>query len=162
MTAYRVVRAAGVLCVAVVVFAAPACAKDPDLIPDPATVDLGEIERRSALECVDLTLAHLDLVQAASPAEAEGPLAALREFDPPHEVLRALEYQARYAGATQRSGQQAGKHAYEIVVKWKAAACPPPADRGEGDFGTTLPTTPGSDAPGSDAPGSAAPGTVPG
>ena len=101
-----------------------ACNRSGDGIPDPASVDLSGVERPTSLECASLRLDHADLLKATTPAAAKPFLDRLLEFEPPDEVVRALEFQAAHAGDNRARADAEGTRAYDLTVRWKDAACP--------------------------------------
>ncbi len=94
-------------------------------LPEPATVDLGGVSRRSSLDCVTITGAYLDLLRAGRPDEAKDPLTTLVSFDPPDAVRRSLEFEASIAGVkADVDSQEERRKAIAIVAAWEAAVCP--------------------------------------
>jgi len=115
-------RLAGLVVAALVAVAAIACSKPADV--DPNSIDVSGVKTLTFDQCVELTEARAQLLNAPDAAAAQAAADTLRRLSPPSGVVDAIAIQEAAAGRVSELGSERGQRADAAVTRWVAKACP--------------------------------------
>ncbi|MFN8039095.1 MAG: hypothetical protein U0Q07_07785 [Acidimicrobiales bacterium] len=99
-----------------------ACSKPPDV--DPNSIDVSGVKTLTFDQCVELTEARAQLLNAPDAAAAQAAADTLRRLSPPPGVGDAIAIQEAAAGRVSELGSERGQRADAAVTRWVAKACP--------------------------------------
>ncbi len=111
-----------VLLVGAVALGLVGCSKPPDV--DPNSIDVSGVKTLTFDQCVELTEARAQLLNAPDAAAAQAAADTLRRLSPPAGIVDAIAIQEAAAGRVSELGSDRGQRADAAVTRWVAKACP--------------------------------------